>query len=91
MSKIKFLKLRQPCDLVFLTAVLQCSIIHREAATRHPETCRRGQVHGCRKADMTQVLGFVVSEKKIFACFPHYTPMAGIIKGITYHCYTQNI
>ena len=48
--------LRQPCDLVFRTAVLRCSILHREAAARNPEICRRGQVHGCRKADVTQAL-----------------------------------
>ena len=48
--------LRQPCDLVFRTAVLRCSILHREAAARNPENCRRGQVHGCRKADVTQAL-----------------------------------
>ena len=48
--------LRQPCDLVFRTAVLRCSILHREAAARNPEICRRGQVHGCRKADLTQAL-----------------------------------
>ena len=33
--------LRQPCDLVFRTAVLRCSILHREAAARNPEICRR--------------------------------------------------
>ena len=49
--------LRQPCDHVFRTAVLRCSILHREAAARNPEICRRGQVHGCRKADVTQALG----------------------------------
>ena len=48
--------LRQPCDLVFRTAVLRCSILHRESAARNPEICRRGQVHGCRKADVTQAL-----------------------------------
>ena len=48
--------LRQPCDLVFRTAVLRCSILHREAAARNPETCQSGQVHGCRKADVTQAL-----------------------------------
>ena len=49
--------LRQPCDLVFRTAVLRCSILHhREAAARNPEICRRGQVHGCRKADVIQAL-----------------------------------
>ena len=48
--------LRQPCDLVFRTAVLRCSILHREAAARNPEICQRGQVHGCRKADVTQAL-----------------------------------
>ena len=48
--------LRQPCDLVFRTAVLRCSILHREAVARNPEICRRGQVHGCRKADVTQAL-----------------------------------
>ena len=48
--------LRQPCDLVFRTAVLRCSILHREAAARNPEICPRGQVHGCRKADVTQAL-----------------------------------
>ena len=45
--------LRQPCDFVFRTAVLRCSILHREAAARNLEICRRGQVHGCRKADVT--------------------------------------
>ena len=48
--------LRQPCDLVFRTAVFRCSILHREAAARNPEICRRGQVHGCHKADVTQAL-----------------------------------
>ena len=48
--------LRQPCDLVFRTAVLRCSILQREAAARNPEICRRGQVPGCRKADVTQAL-----------------------------------
>ena len=48
--------LRQPCDLVFRTAVLRCNILHREATARNPEICRRGQVHGCRKADVTQAL-----------------------------------
>ena len=48
--------LRQTCDLVFRTAVLRCSILHREAAARNPEICRRGQVHGCRKSDVTQAL-----------------------------------
>ena len=47
--------LRQPCDLVFRTAVLRCSILHREAAARNPEICRRGQVHGCRKDDKVTV------------------------------------
>ena len=41
-------------DLVFRTAVLQCSILHREAATQNPEICRCWQVHGCCKADVTQ-------------------------------------
>ena len=45
--------LRQPCDLVFRTAVLRCSLLHREAAAGNPEICRRGQVQGCRKADVT--------------------------------------
>ena len=53
--------LRQPCDLVFRTAVLRCSILHREAAARNPEICRRGQVHGCRKADVTQALVIIWS------------------------------
>ena len=48
--------LRQSCDPVFRTAVLRCSILHREAAVRNPEICRRGQVHGCRKADVTQAI-----------------------------------
>ena len=52
--------LQQPCDLVFRTAVLRCSILHREAAARNPEICRRGQVHGCRKADVTQALRSVI-------------------------------
>ena len=51
--------LRQPCDLVFRTAVLRCSILHREAAARNPEISRRGQVHGCRKADVTQALDYI--------------------------------
>ena len=54
-----------------------------------------------------QALGLVVLEKKIFKCFSHYKPMAdndgawpiwnpgsqlaGIIKGLTKHCFTQNI
>ena len=46
--------LRQPCDLVFRTAVLRCSILHREAAVRNQEICRRRKVHGCRKADVKQ-------------------------------------
>ena len=33
--------LRQPCDLVFRTAVLRCSILHLEAAVRNHEICRR--------------------------------------------------
>ena len=33
--------LRQPCDLVFRTAVLRCSILHLEAAVRNQEICRR--------------------------------------------------
>ena len=49
-----------------------------------------------------KALGFVVSEKKIFLCFPHDTPgagpvwtpgawLAGFIKRTTRHCYTQNM
>ena len=33
--------LRQPCDLVFRTAVLRCCSQHREAAVRNQEICRR--------------------------------------------------
>ena len=32
--------LRQPCDLVFRTAVLRCCSQHREAAVRNQEICR---------------------------------------------------
>ena len=53
MSKIRCGSL---ATFVFRTAVLRCSILHREAAARNPEICRRGQVHGCRKADVTQAL-----------------------------------
>ena len=46
--------------------------------------------------------GLVVSEKKIFLCFPHDAPgtgpvwtpgvwLAGFIKRTTLHCYTQNM
>ena len=49
-----------------------------------------------------KALGFVVSEKKIFLCFPHDAPgarpvwtpgawLAGFIKRTTIHCYTQNM
>ena len=44
-----------------------------------------------------KALGLVVSEKKIFLCFPAgpvWTPgaqLAGFIKKITIHCYTQNM
>ena len=52
MSKIKFLTLRQPYDLVCRRAVLSCSILHLEAAARNAEICRCRQVHACRKADV---------------------------------------
>ena len=48
--------LRQPCDLVFRTAVLRCCSQHREAAVRNQEICRPRPVHGCRKADVKQAL-----------------------------------
>ena len=49
-----------------------------------------------------KALGLVVSEKKIFYSFPHDAPgpgpvlfpearLAGFIKRITIHCYTQNM
>ena len=49
-----------------------------------------------------KALVFVVSEKKIFLCFPHDTPgagpvwtpgawLAGFMKRTTRHCYTQNM
>ena len=62
----------QPCDLVFRTAVLRCSILHREAATRNQEICRRGQVHGCRKADVTLAL----------LCFRPLNPLFFCLKTI---------
>ena len=65
--------LRQPCDLVFRTAVLRCSILHREAAARNPEICRRGQVHGCRKPDVTQALCIVKNVNIWHDCFAFTT------------------
>ena len=49
-----------------------------------------------------KALGLVVSEKKIFLCFPHDAPgagplwtpgarMAGVMKRTTKHCYIQNM
>ena len=49
-----------------------------------------------------KALGLVVSEKKIFLCFPHDAPgagpvwtpgarLAGFIKRTTIHCYKQNM
>ena len=43
--------------MCFRRRVLRCSILHLEAAVRNPKLCRR-LVHGCRKADVKQVVSY---------------------------------